>query len=249
MSSSFSSSSAATASSSAPSSEKTISDSTVVVELLPGHMVKFGMSRTYSSCVYKMQRLGYFGDGVGRTLGAKELLESKGELVVFEAFFTAALHFPVHRFVVEVLQRFAVQIHQVTPNAMVELAKFMWEATMYGGEPSVEVFVKNYCLHWQKKVASGKIMQFGSCTFTPRTGKTSGEVVELVPRSKNKWKNWWDLWFYVTLKDAEGVQGLPPSILCSHCYIAFPQFKLKKGDVTEDALHLASKMRSGRDLV
>jgi hypothetical protein len=30
-------------------------------------------------------------------------------------------------------------------------------------------------------------MQFGSCMFTPRTVKTSGEVVELVPCTKNKW--------------------------------------------------------------
>jgi hypothetical protein len=53
----------------------------------------------------------------------------------------------------------------------------------------------------------------------------------------------------VTLKDAEGIPGLPLSILCSHCYIAFPQFKLKKGDVNEDALRRASKMSSDRDLV
>jgi hypothetical protein len=61
--------------------------------------------------------------------------------------------------------------------------------------------------------------------------------------------NWWNFWFYVTLKDVEGVLGLPPSILCSHCYIAFPQFKLKKGDVNEVALRCASKTSSGHDLV
>jgi hypothetical protein len=38
-----------------------------------------------------MQHLGYFGNGVGRALGAEEVLEQKGELVVFEAFFTAGL--------------------------------------------------------------------------------------------------------------------------------------------------------------
>jgi hypothetical protein len=69
---------------------------------------------------------------------------------------------------------------------MVALAKCMWASTSYGGEPSVKVFAKNYCLHWQKKVAGGKIMQFGSCTFTSRTGKTLGEVVELVTCAKNK---------------------------------------------------------------
>jgi hypothetical protein len=155
----------------------------------------------------------------------------------------------VHQFVIEVLQHFEVQIHQLALNAMVALAKFMWAATTYGREPSVDVFTKNYCLLWQKKVAGRKIMQFGSSMFTSRTMKTLGEVVELIPCAKNKWGIWWDFWFYVTLKYAEGVRGLPPSILCSHYYIAFPKFKLKKGDVNEDALCRASKMSSDRDLV
>jgi acetylornithine deacetylase/succinyl-diaminopimelate desuccinylase-like protein len=100
---------------------------------------------------------------------------------VFEAFFTVGLRLPAHRFVAEVLQRFEVQVHQLTPNAMVALAKYVWAATSYGSQPSVEVFAKNYCLHWQKRNIGNKIAQFGSCTFTPRIGKTSVEVVELVP--------------------------------------------------------------------
>jgi hypothetical protein len=32
----------------------------------------------------------------------------------------------------------------------------------------------------------------------PRTGKTSMEVVELVPCTRNKWGNGWDFWFYVS---------------------------------------------------
>jgi hypothetical protein len=92
----------------------------------------------------------------------------------------------------------------------------MWAEATYGGEPSVEVFAKNYYLHWKKKVIGGKIAQFGTCTFTPRTGKTSGEVVELVPCAKNKWGKWRDFLFYVMLEDTKGVPGLPPSILLSH---------------------------------
>jgi hypothetical protein len=34
---------------------------------------------------------------------------------------------------------------------MAALAKHVWVVSSYGGEPSVEVFTKNYCLHWQKK--------------------------------------------------------------------------------------------------
>jgi hypothetical protein len=134
-----------------------------------------------------MQQLGYFGNDVGRVPGAEEVPEPEGELVVFEVFFTTGLCLPTHRFVAEVLQRFEVQVHQLTSNAVVALAKYVWAATSYSGQPSVEVFAKNYCLHWQKRNIENKIVQFGSCTFTPRTGKTSVEVVELVPCARNKW--------------------------------------------------------------
>lgn len=75
------------------------------------------------------------------------------------------------------------------PNAMVALAKFIWAEATYGSESSMEVFAKNYCLHSQKKVIGGKIVQLGMCMFTPRTGKTSSEVVELMSCAKNKWGN------------------------------------------------------------
>jgi hypothetical protein len=158
LSSSSSSSSAATASSNAPSSEKTISDPAAVVELQPDHTVEFGTSRIYSGRVHEMQRSGYFGNGVGQASGAEDVPEPEGELVVFEAFFTAGLCLLAHRFIVEVLWKIEIQIHQLTPNAMVALAKFVWEVTSYGGEPSIEVFAKNYCLHWQKKKIGGLIV-------------------------------------------------------------------------------------------
>jgi hypothetical protein len=151
--------------------------------------VEFGVSRISSVRVQDMQQLGYFGSGVGRVPGAEEVPEPEGELVVFEAFFTAGLRLPAHRFVAEVLQRFEVQVHQLTPNVVVALAKYVWAATSYGGQPSVEVFAKHYCLHWQKRKIGHNIAQFGSCTFTPKTGKTSMEVVELVPCARNKWGN------------------------------------------------------------
>ena len=105
---------------------------------------------------------------------------------LFEAFFVAGLRLLAHRFVGEVLRRFKVQVHQLTPNAVVALVKYVWAVTSYGGQPSVEVFAKNYCLHWQKRKIENKIAQFGSCTFTPSTGKTSAEVVEMVPCARNK---------------------------------------------------------------
>jgi hypothetical protein len=66
-------------------------------ELHPGDTVEFGVSRISSVHVQDMQQLGYFGSGVGRVPGAKEVPEPEGELVVFEAFFTAGLRLPAHR--------------------------------------------------------------------------------------------------------------------------------------------------------
>jgi hypothetical protein len=168
---------------------------------------------------------------------------------VFEAFFTAGLRLPAHRFVAEVLQRYDVQIHQLTPNAVVALAKYVWAVTSYGGQPSVEVFAKNYCLHWQKRKIGSKIPQFGSCTFTPRTGKTSTEVVELVPYTRNKWGNWYDYWFYVSGGEVEDLPGLPAAVMCSYCYVAFPPFEVAEDDTDEGALRCAARMSSGHDLV
>jgi hypothetical protein len=155
----------------------------------------------------------------------------------------------LHRFVVEVLQRFEVQVHQLTPNAVVALAKYVWAVTLFGGQPSIEVFAKNYCLHWQKRKIGSKIAQFGSCTLTPRTRKTSAEVVELVPCARNKWGNWWDYWFYVSGSKVEDLPGLPAAVMCSHCYVAFPQFQVAEDDEDEGALRCAARMSSGRDLV
>jgi hypothetical protein len=226
-----SSSSAANAS----SSEDTLSD-LAAMELQPSHTVEFGTLRISSVRVQEMQQLGYFGYGVGRVPGAEEIPEPEGELVVLEAFCIAGLRLPAHRFAAEVLQRFEVQVHQLTPNAMVALAKYVWAVTSYGGQPSVEVFAKNYCLHWQNRKIGNKIAQFGSCTFMPRTGKTSAEVVEIVPCARNKWGNWWVYWFYVSGGEVEDLPGLPAAVMCSHYYVAFPPFEVAEDDEDEGAL-------------
>jgi hypothetical protein len=186
----------------------------------------------------------------GRAPSAKEVPEPEGELIVFEAFFRcraspslrastggrAPQNLATHRFVVEVLRRFEVQVHQLTPNIVVALVKYVWAVSSYGGQPSVEVFAKNYCLHWQKRKIGDKIAQFGSCTFTSRTRKTSAKVVEIVPCARNKWGNWWDFWFYVAPGDVKGLPSLPPAIPCSHCYVAFPRFEVVEEDEDEGAL-------------
>jgi hypothetical protein len=89
------------------SSEETMSD-LAAVELHLGLMVEFGISWISSVRVQDMQQLGYFGNGVRRVPGAEEIPEPESEIVVFEAFFTAGLRLPAHRFAAEVFQRFDV---------------------------------------------------------------------------------------------------------------------------------------------
>jgi hypothetical protein len=241
-------SSAATTPASGASSEDLLG-TVAAAELRPGDTVEFGVSRMSLARVQNMQRLGYFGGGVGRVPRAEEVPKPEGELVVFEAFFITGLRLPAHRFVSEVLQNFKVQVHQLTPNAVVALAKYVWATTSYGGQPSVEVFAKQYCLHWQKRKIGQKIAQFGSCTFTLKSGKTSMEVVELVPCARNKWGNWWDYWFYVSEAEVEDHPGLPAAIMCSHYYVAYPSFEVAEDDENETALRIAARTSSGHDLV
>jgi hypothetical protein len=84
-------------------SSEDLSGIAAAAELLPGDIVEFGVSWISLAHVQDMQRLGYFGGGVGRVPGAEEVPEPEGELVVFEAFFIAGLRLPAHRFVSEVL--------------------------------------------------------------------------------------------------------------------------------------------------
>jgi hypothetical protein len=94
-----------------------------------------------------------------------------------------------------------------------------------------------------------EVAQFGSCTFTPKTGKTTMQVVELVPCARNKWGNWNEFWFYVAEGTVEGHEGLPVSEMCSHFYSAYPPFEVAEEDVDEGALRCAAGLSSGSDLV
>jgi hypothetical protein len=102
----------------AGASSEDLSGTAAAAELLPGDTVEFGVSRISLARVQDKQRLGYFGGGVGRVPRAEEVPEPEGELVIFEAFFIVGLRLPVHHFVSEVLQKFEVQVHQLTPNAV-----------------------------------------------------------------------------------------------------------------------------------
>jgi hypothetical protein len=53
----------------------------------------------------------------------------------------------------------------------------------------------------------------------------------------------------VAPSDVEDLPGLPPGILCSHCYVTFPRFKVVEEDEDEGALRYAARLSSRHDLV
>ena len=116
----------------------------------------------------------YFPTGVCRLPQGEETpTPEDGECVVFRDFFVAGLRFPLDPAVPEILAKFKVKIHQLTPNAIVMLSKFFWAVKTFGGHVSVDAFCRLYELHPQgRKVRFAEedevfSAQSDCCTFMP----------------------------------------------------------------------------------
>lgn len=72
-----------------------------------------------------------------------------------------------------VLDKFKVQIHQLNPNTVVALSKFICAMITFGRGPSAEVFAKHYCLRWQKRTWVGWC--WGEGATRPRSGNHNDE--------------------------------------------------------------------------
>jgi hypothetical protein len=53
-------------------------------------------------------------------------LHEKVEVVVFQSFMKVRLWFPLHTFLVEVLKKFEVFLHQPTPDTLIKVGVFIW---------------------------------------------------------------------------------------------------------------------------
>jgi hypothetical protein len=119
------------------------------------------------------------------------------EIVVYEDFFVAGLHMPLHPVPPDILLHFQVQLHQLTPNAIAQLSKYFWVVGSFGGVPSGSLFVKLYKLHYQSKTVETPegewITQYGCLNFHAK--RDGGPNLSLA--IKNKWSSGWTKsWFY-----------------------------------------------------
>ena len=113
----------------------------------------------------------------------------KGEVILFRDFFMAGLRLPVDPVVPLLLAPFNVKLHHLTPNAMVQLSKFLWAVWTFGGEVSVDAFCRLFELHCQgrKIIEEGEAepseAQNACCTFVPRKNNKKAKL-QSVPRIK-----------------------------------------------------------------
>jgi hypothetical protein len=87
----------------------------------------FGPSTVTMVCLTSLENTDrYFSKGYGRPPGVESVPNPQtNKVVVFEDFFTVGLHMPPHPILVEILHKFHVQLHQLTPNAIIQIGKFI----------------------------------------------------------------------------------------------------------------------------
>jgi hypothetical protein len=102
-------------------------DDSILCPTKPSH-VEFGRSIVKAKDLILMKKLGYFGqnDELVRFAGEEIILEPKeDEVVVFKSFIRAGLRFPLYEMIDEVLKKFEIYLHQLTPNAIVMLSIYI----------------------------------------------------------------------------------------------------------------------------
>jgi hypothetical protein len=64
----------------------------------------------------------------------------KNESIVFRDFFTTGLRLPVSKRFAKILVVYRVQIHQLTPNLIPQIMKFLWACRTFVGDNDVDTF-------------------------------------------------------------------------------------------------------------
>jgi hypothetical protein len=60
------------------------------------------------------------------------------DAVVFEDFFSVGFRMPPHLMLMDILCKFWVQLHELMPNAIVQIGKFIWAVSSCGGHSTTD---------------------------------------------------------------------------------------------------------------
>jgi hypothetical protein len=138
----------------------------------PSHL-DFGKSTIFEDDLPKLLNLGYFSEAKKELVrfGGEEttLKPGKDEVVVFKSFFKAGLRFPLNKVIADVLKKFGIYLHQLTPNAIVRLSVYISALRSQGVEPFGKGFCRVHELHYQSKArGDGLHENFGCYNFAYR---------------------------------------------------------------------------------
>jgi hypothetical protein len=167
----------------------------------PSHL-DFGKSTISEGDLPKMLNLGYFNEAKKELIhfGGEETTPKPGkdEVVVFKSFFKASLRFSLNKMIADVLKKFGIYLHQLTPNAIVRLSVYIWALRSQGVEPFAEGFGRVHELHYQTKArGDGLHENFGCYNFAYRK-TTKFPVISY----HSKWPaGWKSEWFYVKVDE------------------------------------------------
>lgn len=97
---------------------------------------------------------------------------------------------PYHDFV-HVVERYRVQLHELTLTAFAHLSKFVRAMVSYRGSPDIKVFTRPFVLHYQSRRAKPNGVDhdcnYGLYSFTPRRG----ENYSIMHYNKSKRSHGW----------------------------------------------------------
>jgi hypothetical protein len=176
-------------------------DYNIAVPSKPSHL-DFGKSTISKTDFPKMVKSGYFSEDKKELIrfGGEETTPKpeKVEIVIFKSFLKAGLRFPLNKMIADVLKKFGIHFHQLTPNAIVRLSVYIWALRSQGVEPFVEGFYRVHELHYQTKARKDGLHEnFGCYNFAYRK-TTKFPVISY----RSKWPaGWKSEWFYVKVDD------------------------------------------------
>jgi hypothetical protein len=165
-------------------------DNSILSPSKPSH-IEFGKWTVTKEDLVMMKKLGNFGEEESKLIrfaGEEVILEPReDEVVVFRSFFRIGLCFPLYDIIVEVLKRFEIYLHQLTPNAIVRLSVYIWALQSQGKSVNAKDFCRVHKLHYQTKaIGDGLHKNFGCYNFAYRKD-TKAPVIGY----RTKWPTRW----------------------------------------------------------
>ncbi|RLM74599.1 wall-associated receptor kinase 3-like [Panicum miliaceum] len=117
--------------------------------------LRFGSSKVSQKLIDYYVSKGFFMSGDCRPPHDEDIPNPQGgEYVVFHDFFTAWLQFPLDVNFPEILARYNVKMHHLTPNAIIHFSKFFWAVKTFEAPVSVDTFCRFYDMHPQGRKIS-----------------------------------------------------------------------------------------------